>query len=142
MSSTPTPINPICVHPIHPIHVHTNIMTSRTPSAILTPTAITGYLESGTGTNLLRRHDCALRAAEHLHRVWYPTVETKRTAVPKALRDIIHHFNTQYLTKPDNIPLVAFNLWSILFRRTYSHRQIKMFHEFIYIQQRYLDRDK
>ena len=110
---------------------------------ILTPTAIIGYMESGTGKNLLRRHECALRAFENLHRVWYPTAEMKRSAVPPALRDIVDHYNKYQLNQPDDIPLVAFNLWGILFRRTYSYRQIsQMSHEFIYIQQRYLDSDE
>ena len=118
-------------------------MSSRKPCAILTPTAITGYLESGTGTNLLRRHECALCAAEHLHRVWQPTSKTKRSTVPKVLREIVHYFNTHHLTKPDDIPLVAYNLWGILFHRTYSNCQIsQLSHEFIYIQQRYLDSDE
>ena len=118
-------------------------MSSRKSSAILTPTAINRYLESGAGKNLLRRHECALRAAEHLHRVWQPSSKTKRSTVPNVLRDIVNHFNTTYLTQPDDIPLVAYNLWGILFRRTYSNRQIsQLAHEFIYIQQRYLDSDE
>ena len=63
--------------------------------------------------------------------------------MPNVLRDIVHHFNTHHLTKPDDIPLVAYNLWGILFHQTYSNCQIsQLSHEFIYIQQRYLDSDE
>ena len=117
-------------------------MASSQPT-ILTPTAIIGYMESGTGNNLLRRHECALRAAENLHGAWYPTAEMKRSTVPPALREIVDHYNKYHLNQPDDIPLVAYNLWGILFRRTYTYRQIsQMSHEFVYIQQRYLDSDE
>ena len=118
-------------------------MSSQGQCMILNPKQIIEHLQNRTGENLLCRHDCALCATQNLHQVWCPNSNMTLVSVPVRLREVVKHYNTQYLIKPTDLPITASNLWRIIFRRQYSYRYLRqMSHKYIYIQQRCLDVDE
>ena len=118
-------------------------MSPRGPSMLLSPKTITDHLQNGTGENLLRRHECALRAAELLHREWSPHSNMKLKSIPLPLKLLCKHYNDEYLIRHDDLQINAKSLWGILYRRKYAQSDIKeMSHQFLYIQERHLDPDE
>ena len=110
---------------------------------ILSLTTIRKHHVNGTGENLLRRHQCAIHVAEMLHFMWYPTSNMTSTSVPAPLHKLVKHYNKEYLKKPNDLPIVTKRLWCIIFFKRYSLVELRqMSHEFIYIQERYLDADE